>query len=307
MGASDVAWYDNDMSRLLAAVLGLAIILGSALASAQQDPRALFREGQVAYETGDYATAARLWEEAYALDARPALQYNLAQAYERLGELARAADAYRRFIENAPPDSAEVPTARARLVSLEQRLDATAIVLAGGPEGATVLIDGEDRGRLPRPDPFRTTPGPHRVVVSAEGYDDFVANVVVSAGQSATVTIEMAPRAAGESGGGGGGISTVGIIVTSVGGAMVIAGAITGVVALSTAQSAPSDVGPEADQARALAITTDVLLPVGAVAAATGVVLMFVLGGEGGGERETAAVVPSLGPEHAGLVVWGSF
>jgi hypothetical protein len=290
------------MTRLLAAALGLAISLGASVASAQEDPRALFREGQAAYDTGDYATAAQRFEQAYALDARPALQYNLAQACERLGDLTRAVAAYRRYIETAPPDASELLTARARMLSLEQRLAATAIVLSGGPEGATVLIDDEDRGRLPHPDPFRIEPGSHRVVVRAEGHEDFVANVAVTGGQVVTVAVDSA-----HGGGGGGGVSTSGIVVTAVGGATLIAGAITGAVALSTVQSAPSDVGPEADQARALALATDVLIPVGAVAAATGVVLMFVLGGDGGGEPGATAVVPSIGPGHAGILVQGSF
>lgn len=291
--------------RLLAAALGLALSLGAATASAQQDPqqdpRALFREGQAAYDTGDYATAAQRWEQAYALDARPALQYNLAQAYERLGDLTRAVGAYRLYIDTAPPDASELATARARRVSLEQRLAATAILLSGGPEGATVLIDDEDRGRLPHPDPFRIAPGSHRIVVRAEGHQDFVANVAVTGGQTVTVAVDSAHA------GGGGGISTVGIVVTAVGGATLIAGAITGALALSTVQSAPSDVGPEADQARGLALATDVLIPVGAVAAATGVVLMLVLDGDGGGEPGATAVLPSIGPGHAGILVQGSF
>jgi hypothetical protein len=287
------------MTRLLAAALGLAICLGGSLASAQDDPRALFREGQAAYDTGDYATAAQRWEQAYALDARPALQYNLAQAYERLGDLVRAAAAYQRYLEAAPPDASERPTARARMLSIEQRLAATAIVLSGGPEGATVLIDDEDRGRLPHPDPFRISPGSHRIVVRAEGHADFVATVAVTGGQVVTVAVDSAHA-------GGGGVSTVGIVVTAVGGATLLAGVITGVAALTTAQGAPSDVGPEADQARALAVATDVLIPVGAVAAATGVILMLVLE-EGGGGGGAAAVVPSFGPGYAGLLAQGSF
>jgi tetratricopeptide (TPR) repeat protein len=85
-----------------------------------------------------------------------------------------------------------------------------------------------------------------------------------------------------------GGLSPVGFIVAGVGAAALIGSAITGALALSNegelAAACPADVCPDsyefegkANEGRALAISTDVLLAVGAAAVATGVVLIFVL------------------------------
>jgi tetratricopeptide (TPR) repeat protein len=293
--------------------LALILVLLPAAASAQ-DARTLFQRGQAAYETGDYAAAIEAWDQAYALDPRPLLQYNLAQAHERLGDLPQAVAAYRRFLENAPPDGPNVPTARARLASLEQRLASTGIRLTGGVEGAVILVDGEDRGRLPRPDPLPVSAGSHRVVVRAPGHRDFVSNVVVSGGQVLDIAVEMSAEAGAEgasadaSSGGGGGVSPVGIALVAAGGAALVAGAVTGGLAVSSASSAQAHDDDDARSARTLAIATDVLVPVGVAAAAVGVVLMLVLDEGGAEERaEGVRVLPWADARGGGAAVEGRF
>ena len=63
-----------------------------------------------------------------------------------------------------------------------------------GAEGANVFIDGEDRGTA-RGAELELSPGPHRVLVRAERYKDFVADVeIVGAGTIQDLTVEMEPR-----------------------------------------------------------------------------------------------------------------
>lgn len=277
-----------------------------AVPAVAQDARELFQQGEAAYQTGDYAEAAALWERAYAMDARPLLQHNLAQAYERLGQLDRAAAAYQVYIDASAPDDPRAVTARARLASLRERLGNTGILLTGGPEGATILIDGQDRGRLPHPDPLRLEPGSHQIVVRLHGYTDFTSVVAVSAGQAAEVPVSMQ---AGQSGtarvtGGGGGISMVGLAIALGGAAVLVGGGVTGGLALAAADGAPAAEGGEADDARTLALVTDILIPTGAAIAVAGVVLMFVL--DDGGSSDRARVVPVFGPDYAGVSVSGA-
>ncbi len=289
-----------------AIAIGSFVLLAAGAASAQE-ARELFTQGQAAYETGDYQSAVRLWERAYGIDARPLLQYNLAQAYERLGQLDRAVVAYRLYVENTPGDDERARNARARIASLEQRVGQTSIVLSGGVEGAQIIVDGNDRGRLPHPDPLRVQPGNHRIVVRADGYEDFVSSVAVSAGQQAALPVEMRPGTAGSAPDtvGGGGIWLPGVIIAAGGAAVAIGGAITGALALGAAGDAPNSTGSEADGARTLALVTDILIPVGVAAAIAGMVLMFAVpSGDGG---ESASVVPVVGPDLVGLAVLGQF
>jgi len=59
------------------------------------DARSLFRAGQELYRRGDYETAIAHWSAAYELDPRPLLQFNLSQAYGRMGKLVEERAAHR--------------------------------------------------------------------------------------------------------------------------------------------------------------------------------------------------------------------
>jgi tetratricopeptide (TPR) repeat protein len=100
-------------SQCLAAAVAAAIAsaaLPSRVAVAQQDEadrasddaraRELYLEGEGAYAAGDYERAAARFARAYELSERPALLFNLGNAYERMGEYDRAADALRRYLES---------------------------------------------------------------------------------------------------------------------------------------------------------------------------------------------------------------
>lgn len=297
------------MLRRIASALAVGALLLAAPAAAQEDARTLFTQGQAAYETGDYQTAVRLWTRAYELDDRPLLQYNLAQAYERLGQLDLAVTAYRIYVDATPGDDPRAQNARARIASLEARVGQTSIALTGGVQGAHVVIDGQDRGLLPHPDPFHVDPGSHRIVVRADGYEDFVATVAVSAGQQAAVPVEMRAGTSGSAPDtvGGGGISTVGLIVAIGGAAVLIGGGVVGGLALGQAGSAPSNTGAEADSARTMALVADILFGVGGAAVLAGVILMFVLEPDLGGGGGSARLVPVVGPTFAGGAVEGRF
>ncbi|MDQ3032408.1 MAG: PEGA domain-containing protein, partial [Myxococcota bacterium] len=240
----------GSMGTALAVVVA-ALALAPITAQAQEtqaaqpgaeDARTLFQRGQTAYSQGDYDGAITQWARAYELDPRPLLQFNLSQAYERLGRLEDAIGALEQYLENADPNDEHQADARARLSSVRERLGRTSVRIVGGPEGATILIDGNDVGRTPRPDPIQVAPGSHRVIVRASGYADFTSSVVVSAGQAVEVPVEMAPAAAAVASGGE--LPIVPIVLFSVGGAALIAGAVMGGIALSDAQSAPGRTSP---------------------------------------------------------------
>jgi tetratricopeptide (TPR) repeat protein len=306
------------MLKKAALALALAGLAPTGAAAQDCDARCHFQRGQSCYETGDHECAVNEWQAAYNMDSRPALQYNLAQAYERLGRYDEAVRSYEVYIASAAPDDQRATLARGRVAQLQQRLGNTSVVFSGGPEGAQIFVDGGDRGRLPHPDPLRVEPGSHRIVIRAEGYQDFVSTVAVSPGQSATVEIEMVPGQSGLASTGGS-IPLVGIIVAAVGGAVAIGGAVTGGLALSRAGqanartgTAPNGESNEAiiSDAETLALVADILIPVGAAAAVAGIVLMFVLppdGGGGGGGGGYATAIPLVGPDLVGVGVAGAF
>lgn len=291
-----------------------------------QDARERFRRGQTAYQQGDYETAITEWTSAYSSDPRPLLQYNLAQAYERLGRLVEARTALETYVANAASNDTNQADARARLASLRERLARTGVRVSGGPEGAAILIDGHDWGRLPRPDMIAVEPGTHRLIVRLTGYQDFNATVVVPAGQTVDMPIEMtasapaatpatstspaAAAAAGENngnvgptaGGSGGGAtassgsSPLPIILMASGGAVFVAGLVVGIIAVGKANNAETSDGPLAQRARTLGVVADISMGAGLAAAGVGVVLLLTGGSHSSDTSPNSTAQLSVSP-----------
>jgi tetratricopeptide (TPR) repeat protein len=60
----------------------------------------LYREGEVHYAAGRYKMAAVKFEQAYAITKQPALLFNLGNAYERMGDFAKAAARLRLYLSS---------------------------------------------------------------------------------------------------------------------------------------------------------------------------------------------------------------
>jgi hypothetical protein len=153
------------------------------------DARELFRRGEAAYSAGNYDLAIREWTNAYSVDPRPRIQFNLSQAYERLGQLELAMDALKKFLDSGDPDDPMYSDANARLSALQQRLALTGVVVSGGHEGGSILVDDKDWGRTPRPDKIPVAPGGHVLVVRWPNQPEYRTNVQVPAGQTIEVTL----------------------------------------------------------------------------------------------------------------------
>jgi hypothetical protein len=160
------------------------------LASAQDTPTAkaatakeAFKRGEAAYSAGNYDAAVREWNNAYSLDPRPRIQFNLSQAYERMGRLEDAIASLKRFLDSGDPEDPTYSDANARLVALQQRLSSTGVSIQGGREGGSILVDDQDWGRTPRPDKVTVAPGNHVLVVRWPDNREFRTNVFVPAGQ----------------------------------------------------------------------------------------------------------------------------
>ncbi len=67
-------------------------------ASKDAEARELFQAGEVAFEGGRFEAALSRWQEAYALSSRPALQYNIGLALDRLRRDEEAIEAFRSYL-----------------------------------------------------------------------------------------------------------------------------------------------------------------------------------------------------------------
>ena len=107
----------------LATLLAFGLSAGEAIAEPVANERAfeLFQRGDELYRQGQFAEAAEKFREAYALDPNPTLLYNLARSYESLGDLERAAETYRDYLEKQPEATDRAAIER-RIETLEQQI-----------------------------------------------------------------------------------------------------------------------------------------------------------------------------------------
>ena len=192
--------------RVAAWALGIFLILGSApMASAQggvgqppESAREAFRRGEAAYSAGNYEVAIREWNNAYTSDPRPRIQFNLSQAYERMGQLENAIHALETFLNSGDPDDPTYSDANARLLALRQRLASTGVIVKGGADGGQILVDDKDWGRTPRPDKITVAPGNHALTVRWPDGREYRTTVFVPAGQVAEVQVAGEASPAGQ-------------------------------------------------------------------------------------------------------------
>jgi len=156
----------------------VVILAGSVCAAATaraETPEAqverLAAEAVNAYKGADYKRAVELLQQAYEIRQVPALLYNLAKAYDKLGDIDHAYDAYRLYADSAAADPKLKARAEARVALLaEARRKKAAEARAAAPPP-------------PPPPPVETasppvvaptTPPPSPEELRARAHDDFV-------------------------------------------------------------------------------------------------------------------------------------
>jgi hypothetical protein len=273
----------------------------SALAGARQH----FMAGQDYYTQGRYDKAIEEFEEAYRLEPKPLLLYNIAMAQEKVGELVKAVDYLKRYLE-ATPDNEDRTTLLAKVANLETRIAKTGIKITASEAEATVYVDGKDIGKTPVAGVIPLSVGAHKIKVSKKGFEDFKMNVAVSSGQTTPIEATMEKGQVGpapviaegdeeegddeeeEDGEGVEALDVVPWAVAGVGGVTAIVG--WGVIGAMAKSKQPAD--PDADpaaqnDAHDMAFIADILGGVGAAIAVGGTIwgIMRLTKKDGGDEE----------------------
>jgi hypothetical protein len=140
--------------------------------SVQDDARDRLRTGVQAYKDGRYKEAIDNFLIANRLVPSPSLSFNIAKAYEKLGDEPAALMWYRDYLRQAPsaPDRAEVDK---RILALQGKLrdkGVQQVTVLSIPAGATVVLDGQPVGVTPWTGEIM--PRKHTVTLSRTGYRD---------------------------------------------------------------------------------------------------------------------------------------
>ena len=101
-----------------------ALVLSVALLLSQADDakaKALYKDGETAYNLGQFDAALGKYTEAYKLKPLPGFLFNIAQCHKQLGQYERAAFFYGRFIDTSPPKAPNVELARSLQEEMKQK------------------------------------------------------------------------------------------------------------------------------------------------------------------------------------------
>jgi hypothetical protein len=180
------------LNRRFLFLRALAIaVFGTCVAHAQiTDPKVAFAEGERAYLAGDYRGAAESFELAYTLRPHYSVLWNAAKAWERNGDLVRAANLLDRYLRDAPKGAPDRDNAVATLTKLDGKL---ARVEVRGIDVHELRIDGE---KIESGMKLYVTPGDHDV----RGLCDSIPvrrTVRVDPGMPLSVTLECPVEARG--------------------------------------------------------------------------------------------------------------
>jgi hypothetical protein len=164
----------------------LAVAQGAAPTWKQkQEASSHFKAGLRAFMQHKYVEAAESFEKAHEVLPSHKALFNAADAWEKAGELVKAALRFRQFLQEAPEDAKARDDAQARLESILTKI--SRLNLAG--QGAT---DIQVNGQPAKLGEMLITPGDHVVTASVDG--EFVEKrVSLEAGALLRVLIEPPP------------------------------------------------------------------------------------------------------------------
>jgi tetratricopeptide (TPR) repeat protein len=164
--------------------------------SRRADAKARYEQGAAAYAAGRFKDAVDLFLEADALAPSAPLSFNIARAYEKLGDDSGALRWYRDYLRRAP-DAANAKDVQAAVDGLENRLAKKGVqqlTVLSTPAGATVTVDGRPVGVTPWTGDL--LPGKHSVGLSLRGYDDQTLEVELAGHRSRDLTATLVQSAA---------------------------------------------------------------------------------------------------------------
>jgi hypothetical protein len=308
--------------------------------------RGLGQEGQTALDAKDFKTAEDRFRRAYTLYPNaPTLALGLARALAGNGRYVAAEETYNKIIrEGAPPGNQvfmkAVDDAKAEIGNVSSKV-AYATLSVTGPDTSKVTLDGQPLAWAALGGRRAVDPGEHTLKASADGYKPAETKFSAQPGKdaSANLTMEKDPNAGaappvpgpgtttppppgtttpppppgGDNGiqvstKGGSSNKTIGFIALGVGGVGLVAGAITGIIALGkhgdlkdkctlANNGCPPDQQDTLDSYHSMGTISTVAFIVGGVGIAAGAILILTAPKA---TQNTAFISPYVGPGSVG-------
>jgi hypothetical protein len=310
-------------------VAALALVLCAARAHAEPSAadkelaRSLMNRGAEQYAAGDFAGARESFAAADRIMGVPTTALELGRAQIALGLLVEARETLARILARPvePGEPEQFATARAEAHKLNaeaaEQLPTIRIVVAVA--GARAFVDGTEIPAAAFAVGYRPNPGEHQVRITAPGHQPYETTVIVQPKEERTVTAQLvaavspppppAPVPVPGPEEATGGVSPLVYVGFGIGGACLLAGAVTGGLTIQKSSELEETCGgkvctPEHEDDLAelerLANASNATLAIGAVGVVVGIVGVVLSLDEGGG-----AAALRFGPDA--IEVHGSF
>lgn len=155
------------------------------------EAKSKYQAGVEAYERKRYKDAVDLFLAADRLAPSAPLSFNIARAYERLGDDSSALRWYRDYLRRNPaaPNAEDVRQIVGKLAEALSKKGVQQVSISSTPSGATVSVDQQPVGVTPWTGDL--PPGKHHVLLSARGYADVERELELSALEPLDVSVHL--------------------------------------------------------------------------------------------------------------------
>ena len=320
--------------RILCVAWLLALSSTANAAPSGQDramAESLFQEAKKLAASGKLEPACKKFEDSFQLDPTLGTKLHSAACYEELG---RTASAWAAFNEAAAmaveeDDAKRLKIAKKRLAKLEKELPKLTIEVPKGIEGIRVELDGNNLGTSTLESALPVDPGPHKITVTAPGYESWTTSITVEKGAGTdTLSVpdlvpieeeatedptEDSPSASLDTSSSGFDQRTAGFIVGGVGLVALAAGGFFGLQAQSKTKDADENCNGKFcnqagldghDDAKQAALFSTIGFGVGIAGIAAGTVLILTAKPK---KERSAWVAPYATGRGGGLAAGGHF
>lgn len=308
-------------------MIAVSAVARSARADNIADAEEMFRRAKALMNANKATEACPLFKESYRLDPAQGTLLNLALCNEAIGKIGTAWGQFRAVEQQArratPPRNDRIEMSKGHADKLEPRLSRVKLVVppASKAPGLVVKVDGEEKGE-PVWSGIVVDPGiAHAIEATAPKKKPETLTAKVEEGATKEVELkplEDAPETKPpivvkeESYEDARTQKTAGIVTASAGGVVLVAGAVFGILAISSNSSAKDcspcvagssqadDSNKATDRALLFGNVANIAIPVGVVAAAIGTYLVL-----SAGPTEKVSIVPSVSTKSASIdMVW---
>jgi hypothetical protein len=109
-------------ASLVALMLALTLLVGTAHADDAQQARDLFTQGNTFFDLGQFDKAIDAWQRGYQLKNDAGFLYNIAQAYRVMENAEKAIFFYKRYLANYPPKAHNRTEVEQKIEALQKQL-----------------------------------------------------------------------------------------------------------------------------------------------------------------------------------------